>query len=93
MPKMHTDTIPSSHGPEVSKAMPNAISTRPAMNVNRYPRRSTNIPELNIPNIELKNWANISEPDLASLSDQRAERIGSMGPRNVITIPVRRKSV
>ena len=90
---MHTDMIPSSHGPEVSKAMPNAINTRPAMNVNRYPRRSTNNPELNIPNIELKNWANISEPDLASLSDQRAERIGSMGPRNVITIPVRRKSV
>jgi hypothetical protein len=42
--------------------------------------------------MELKNSAKIRDPDCASLRDHRAERLGSMGPRNVITIPVRAKS-
>jgi hypothetical protein len=46
-----------------------------------------------MPNIELKNSANIREPDWASFRDQRAARLGSIGPRNVITTPVSRKSM
>jgi hypothetical protein len=45
-----------------------------------------------MPNIELKNWAKNSVPDPESVSAHLAERMGSMGPRKVITIPVRRKS-
>jgi hypothetical protein len=43
--------------------------------------------------MELRNCVKISAPAAESLSDQRAERIGSIGPRKVITIPVRRKSI
>src|SRR5690349_15774124 len=46
-----------------------------------------------MPKRELKNSAKINDPDCVSLSDQRTERLGSIGPRKVITTPVSRKSM
>src|SRR5215469_14576343 len=85
--------MPINHGPNANKTMPEDISRSPRMRVRRYPMRLTSHAETSMPNMELKNSAKISEPDPASLSDQRTERLGNMGPRNVITIPVSAKSM
>ena len=61
------------------------------MNVKRYPRIRTTGAEDSMPNMELMNWVRYRRPETASLIAQREARIGSIGPRKVMTMPVRRK--
>ena len=89
---MPIDTIPKSHGPDARRSIPEAIKIAPVIKVRRYPHRCTRTLERSMPIIELKNCTKNNEPEPESVSDQRAERIGSIGPRKVITIPVSRKS-
>src|SRR5260370_16770606 len=71
---------------------PTAMARRPALIANRNPQRETISPESSTPTVAPRNCAEKSEPACESYNAQRAERIGSSGPRSTVTIPIGTKA-
>ena len=65
---------------------------RPRHQKAKQPEFSRSEVDISIPRQELANWAKNKYPACMSLSAQRAERSGRIGPSSVITIPTSTKS-